>query len=270
MHSMLEAPFPSRILFAAAMIGLGIAGLVNGDFALSWQHVPVHHLPGGAYIAYACALIELATGIGLLFKPTLTLSVRILFPYLLLWVAACKLSVLVLRPLDGDSWGSLGEIAIMAAGGWCLFASHARLRAESRLGFLVGERGIRAARFLLIISLPMLGQVHLLNLEGVAGFVPAWLPYHVAWAFLTGVASFAAAAGMTFGVFPRLAATLETIMLGCITLFTWGALLDTGRTAVTAFLISAALTAGTWLVADTYRGVPWLARGRASRQISAL
>ena len=33
-------------------------------------------------------------------------------------------------------------------------------------------------------------------------------------------------------------------------------------------LISAAIAGGAWLVADTYRGVPWLASGRAARRVT--
>jgi hypothetical protein len=108
----------------------------------------------------------------------------------------------------------------------------------------------------------MIGLVHFVDIENVASFVPDWLPFHLGWAYLTGAGSLAAAVALTFGIVPRLAATLEAVMLGCITVFTWGAMLDTGRTATTAFLISAALTAGTWVVAETYRDVPWLGRGR--------
>ena len=62
------------------MIALGITGLFNGDFALAWQYIPLHHLPGRTAIAYTCAIIELALGLALLFKPALTLTCRILFP----------------------------------------------------------------------------------------------------------------------------------------------------------------------------------------------
>lgn len=33
-------------------------------------------------------------------------------------------------------------------------------------------------------------------------------------------------------------------------------------------LISAAIASGAWLVAETYRGVPWLASGRAGRSVT--
>lgn len=121
---MINSIRPSRALFAATMIGLGVTGLVNGDFALGWQRIPFHHLPGRTFIAYACAVIELTTGIGLLLKPTLTLSCRVLFPYLVLWVVLLEVPVVALAPQMIGNWGSVGEISIMAAGAWCLFASH--------------------------------------------------------------------------------------------------------------------------------------------------
>lgn len=265
MHISLRA---SRILYAGAMIGLGVAGFVNGGLALVWQHIPLHHVPGQQAIAYVCAAVEFLCGLGLLSDKTATLSLRILFPYMLLWALLLKLPVVFLLPLNIDSWGTFGEIAIIAVGAWCLFASHAGAWERRRLGVLVGERGIRWARLLLVFCLPMEGLVHFLNIPDVARFVPAWLPFHVAWAYLTGAGFMAAAAGLLFGVLPRLAANLLAFQLGCITLFTWGALLDTGRTACTAFLISAAITAGVWIVADTYRGVPWSASGRTSHLVA--
>jgi len=259
---------PSRILYAGALIGLGITGFVNGGLALVWQYIPLPPGPALHGIAYACATVEVLCGLGLLFRRTTQLSLRILFPYMLLWVFALKLRVVFLLPREINSWGTFGEIAIMLVGAWCLFASHAGHWERQRLGFLTGERGIRWARLLIIVCLPMEGLVHFMGIKAVADFVPAWLPFHVAWAYLTGAGFMAAAASMLFAVLPRFGVSLLAFMLGCITLFTWGALLDTGRTATTAFLISALITAGAWVVADTYRGAPWSASGRSARGVS--
>ncbi len=259
---------PSRLLYAVTMVGLGVAGFVNGGLALVWQHIPLLHVPGLQAIAYLCATIELLCGLGLLFQKTATLSVRVLFPYMLLWLLLLMLPPVFAAPLAIDSWGTFGEIAVIAVGAWCLFAAHAGDWERRRLGGLVGERGIRWARLLISVCLPMEGLVHFLDIPGVASFVPAWLPFHAAWAYLTGTGFMAAAAAMLFGVLPRLGASLLALQLGCITVFTWGALLDTGRTACTAFLISAAITAGAWLVADTYRGSPWFSIGKTARGVS--
>ncbi|MDE2054430.1 MAG: hypothetical protein KGI62_07065, partial [Xanthomonadaceae bacterium] len=110
---------PSRVLFAAAMIALGITGLVNGDFALAWQHVPAG-VPGRTILAYVCAVIEVAFGIGLLLRPTLTWTCRLLFPYMVLWLVLLEIPGVAHAPLDAGSWGSVGEIAIITAGAWCL------------------------------------------------------------------------------------------------------------------------------------------------------
>lgn len=269
MHIPLRA---SRIFYALAMLGLGVTGLVNGGLALVWQYIPMDKGPALQVIAYACATLEVLCGLGLLFPRMLQLSLRALFPYMLAWAVLLKLRVVFLLPLTIDSWGTFGEIAIMAAGAWCLFASHAGAWEKRRLGFLTGERGVRWARLLVIVWLPMEGLVHFSDIKGVASFVPSWLPFHVAFAYLTGAGFVAAAAGMLFGVLPRLATNLLAFQLAfqlaCITFLTWGAILDTGRTACTAFFISALITGGAWLVADTYRGVPWAASGESARGVS--
>lgn len=265
MHIPLRA---SRIFYALAMLGLGVTGFVNGGLALVWQYIPMDKGPALQTIAYVCATLEVLCGLGLLFPRTQQLTLRVLFPYMMAWAILLKLRVVILLPLTMDSWGTFGEIAIMAAGAWCLFASHAGAWEKQRLGFLTGERGVRWARLLVIICLPMEGLAHFTDITGVASFVPYWLPFHVFWACLTGAGFMTTAAGMLFGILPRLATNLLAFQLGCITFFTWGALLDTGRTANTAFFISALITGGAWLVADTYRGVPWLASGGATRGVT--
>lgn len=256
---------PSRVVFAAAMIALGITGLVNGDFALAWQQVPAH-LPGRIIAAYICAIIELAFGIGLLFKRTLTPTCRLLFPYMVLWLVLLVVPGIVRFPREAGSWGSFGEIAIITVGAWCLYATHAGTWEARHLKFIVGTGGIRATRGLLVIALPMIGAEVIVDAVKAGDQVMQpwlqWLPDPMAWACLTGVGSIATCLALLFGIWPRLAATIEAAMLGVIAIVYWAPDLYTGRTATTAGIISLLIAAGVWLVADTYRNLPWLATGR--------
>lgn len=248
------------------MLGLGVAGLVNGDFALGWQDVPLHHQPEQIIIAYACAIIELATGVGLLLERALTPTCRVLFPYMAIWLVLLEIPAPVRSPQDAGAWGSVGEIAIMTAGAWCLFAVHAGTWERRHLKLAVGSAGIRGARWLLVAALPMIGVEVIVDAANAGNHVMQpwlqWLPWPAAWACLTGAGSIATCLALLFGVWPRLAATMEAVMLGVIAVTYWGPDLPTGRTATTAFIISFLIAAGVGLVANTYRGVPWFATGR--------
>jgi uncharacterized membrane protein len=256
---------PAQVALALTMIGLGVLGIIYGDFALVWQRIPIEHLPGRELVAYACAAIELLTGVGLLLRSTVPLSSRVLVVYLLLWAVLLKLPAVVFVPQMEATWLGFGEIAVVLAGGWVLFAMHAGEWARNRLRFAVGARGVRNARLLFAIALPMIGLSHFVYSEQTVAFIPTWLPFPLGWAYLTGAGSIAASIGVLFGIVPRLAAALEAAMLGIITLLVWGPQLATippDRTSWTGFMISAAIAAGAWVVAESYRGIPWLARGR--------
>ncbi|MGH8125672.1 MAG: hypothetical protein ACREPK_07485 [Rhodanobacteraceae bacterium] len=256
---------PGRVLFAAAMIALGITGLVNGDFALVWQNVPAH-VPGRTIIAYVCAVIELALGAGLLWRQTLMVTSRVLFPYMVLWLVLLEIPNVIHSPLDAGSWGSVGEIGIITAGAWSLFAAQAGARRARQRGFVAATPGVRASRWLLVLTLPMIGAEVIVDaIQAGDKVMQPWLqvlPDPMAWAVLSGVGSIAACLALLSGIWPRLAATTEAAMLGLIAISYWGPDLYTGRTAITAFIISFLIAAGVWVVADGYRDVAWLATVR--------
>lgn len=249
-------PQASRLFFAAAMIALGITGLVNGDFALVWQNVPAH-LPGRTALAYACALIEIATGAGLLFRRTAALASRVLFPFMLIWFVLLVIPPAVRAPLDTNAWGGIGEIGAIVAGAWCLFAVDAGQSMSRQPWFAAGPAGVRIARWLLIVALAGLAAEVIADAMkfGDAVMQPwlHWLPRPAAWAALTGVASAATGLALVFNVVPRLAATMEAAMVALIGLVYWVPVLRTGRTATTAFIITLLVSAGVWLVAESYR-----------------
>lgn len=252
---------PGRLYFSAALIALGVTGLVNGDFALVWQNVPAH-FPGRTPLAYLCALIELAAGCGLLLNRSVSLASRLLFPFILLWMVLLVIPMVIAAPLSAGAWGSFGEIGAMTAGAWCLFATHSGAGNTSRTRLATGSAGIRAARWLLIVALVCLGQEVIVDAVRAGAHIMQpwlqWLPWPAGWAILTGIGSIAASLALLVGVWPRLAATLEAAMVSLIGLLYWAPDLYTGRTATTAFIITLLVAAGIAVVADSYADHGWL------------
>src|ERR1700692_163589 len=242
---------PALTLFAVGMIGLGILALVYGDFALVWQPV-APWIPGRTFLAYGSGVIMLLGGGGLLFRATAVCAVRILFPYLIVWLLL-KVPALVVAPQMEAVWLGFGELAVLLAGGWVLFARLAGLREGSPLTFATGENGVRIARMLFAVSLIPIGLSHLVYVKETAALVPAWLPYRVGWAYLTGAGQIACGLGVLFSIFPRVAARAEASMITLFTLLIWGpAILAAPRTRLpwTAFFISWAIASAAWVVSQ--------------------
>jgi uncharacterized membrane protein len=248
---MIRSQQPALTLFAVGMIGLGILALVYGDFALVWQPVAAW-VPGRTGLAYGSGVVMLLGGAGLLFRSTAALSTRILFAYLIAWLLL-KVPALVVAPQMEAVWLGFGELAVLLAGGWTLFALLAGLRERSILTFATGEKGIRIARILFAVSLIPIGLSHLVYVKETANLVPAWLPFREGWAYLTGVGQITCGIAVLFSIYPRMAAMTEAGMLSLFTLLVWGpAILAAPKTRLpwTAFFISWAITAGAWLVAN--------------------
>jgi uncharacterized membrane protein len=246
--------------FAITMTALGLLGLIKGNFTPVWDPVP-KGVPARELLIYLCALISLASGIGLLFKRTAGLAARVLLISLLLWMLLFRIPDIFRTPSMG-SWYGCGETAVMIAGAWVLYAWFAANRDSQHFGLPTGPTGLRIARVLFGLALIPFGIGHFVYLKETAALVPNWLPSHLAWAYFTGSAFLAAAAAILIGVCARLAAALSTLQIGLFTLLVWVPIIAAGSRdpfQVSETILSAALTAGAWVVADSYRDIPWLA-----------
>jgi uncharacterized membrane protein len=241
----------SHVVFAAIMIAIGIVGLIKGHFTPVWDPIP----QDSHALAYLCSFISLTTGAGLLWQRTAAAAARVLFASLLLWLLLLRVPSIILSPTFGVFWPGF-ETAEIVAGSWILFVWFASDWDRQRLGFATGKKGLRSARVLYGAALIFFGFAHFFDLKDTVSLVPGWLPWHVAWAYFTGGAFIAAGAAVLIGVYARLAAALSALQMGMFTLLVWVPIVAAGSKNAFQWsetFVSAALSAGAWLVADSYR-----------------
>jgi uncharacterized membrane protein len=262
----MRIPAVGRLVFAATLIMIGIQGFARGDFGAIWQPVP-KDAPARVALVYLCAVISLGGGVGLLklSRHATVMAARVLLAWLLLWLVLFRLTVIARAPGAMDSWENSAESAVIAAGAWVLYAGLATASDRRYLAFATGDSGVRIARVIYGLAMIPFGIAHFAYMKMTASFVPAWIPAHLFWACATGAAYLAAGLAILTGVCARLAATLSTWQMGLFTALIWVPIVSGGNAGVFQWnetLISLALTAGGWLVAESYQGRGWLGFGR--------
>ncbi len=235
-----------RYVYGVAAIFLGVLGLVSGDFATSWQNVGPH-FPLRLPFAYLTAVIELGGGIALLLPRTaragaLTLTI-VYSVFTLIWVPKAFVNLGNYDPI-----GNVFEELSLVAAGLVLYAifSPAGSSIARRRSFFVLLFGICPISF---------GIVHIIDMPGLLGWIPGWLPPNkMFWAYATTMGFFGAAVAILTGIMAPLAARLLTAEIVIFELLVWVPNLFAGPSkhfnwAGNAICI--ALAGASWVVSDS-------------------
>src|ERR1700690_1366624 len=200
-------------VYAGAAIFLGLLGLASGDFATTWQNVGPH-VPLRVPLAYLTAVIELAGGIALLLPRTaragaLTLTI-VYSVFMLLWVPKAFVNLGNYDPIGNV----FEEFCLVAAGlVLCAIFSPAGSSIARRRPFFVLLFGICPISF---------GIAHIIDMPGLLGWIPGWLPpAKMFWAYAITLGFFGAAIAILTGIMAPLAARLLTAEIVIFELLVW-------------------------------------------------
>jgi uncharacterized membrane protein len=240
------------IVFAIAMFGLGLLTLLYGDFALQWQPVP-QGLPWRQGVVYLSGIITPVAGIGLLIRPIqVRCALTLTLVLLLLWVLPQVANAAATAISVGSLLGLCETLAAMT-GALILWLS------------ISGRGALGLARRLFGIACIEFGLSHFVYADFTAEMIPHWLPLRLGLAYVTGAGHLAAGMSILLGIRPRLAATLEALMMSSFVILVhvpsflavpppdWA---PTPRVQLTAFFWASTLAASAWIVARSFRDRP--------------
>ncbi|HUA80487.1 MAG TPA: DoxX family membrane protein [Dyella sp.] len=254
-----------RVVYALAFVALGCLSVFSGDFAFVWQPVPPD-VPARAMLAVLSGVVMIVGGIGMLMARTRVPASYAMAIYTMVWLLVLHVPHVIVAPSHEVNWGACAEIVTLVAACWVLYASAAMPEDRPYIAALAGANGIGFARMAFAVALPLIGLEHLIYAKETAEMVPAWLPYRMGWAYVTGIAHIIAGLAIALDLLPRLAATLEAWMMGIFTVCVWIPMVmaaPSQRFAWTGLMISAVITAAAWIVASSYRQTPWLSFNRS-------
>jgi uncharacterized membrane protein len=196
---------PGRWIFAIAILAFGVEHII---YARTGAGLGPPWTPENHALIYVIGIVLIAAGAGLASGKQVRLAA-------ILVAAACvgravlyDVPTIIGVPHRPGPWTSGFEL--LAMGGASLVLAAMFTPQNSARGPLGGPAGVlfQLGRCLFGVSLVVFGVQHLMYGPFVASLVTAWIPGHLFWAYLVGVAFIAAALAILSGKVAPLAGTL--------------------------------------------------------------
>lgn len=206
------------ILFALAVIGLGLVHVVTGDFPVGLIPVPAW-VPARWALAYLTGTLLIATGIGLLVENRrAALGAGLLF---LLLAGLIHLPRWWAAPGDGRVWTVLFELVALAGGAF-LLTNNQRWERLHVLDVRSPSMLYRVGGLLVAAAWLVFGGLHLVYGPFIATLIPAWIPGALFWAYFVGVAFWATGVSILLNKQVATSTLLLGVMFGLWVLFLHG------------------------------------------------
>lgn len=256
----------ARTGFACGMMGLGLLSLLYGSYSLQWEPVPAV-IP--TQLAYLSGAILVLGAMALAIRGAMAWGGLLLMAFLGLWAVALKVpeAVAVMPKITKASsffgtWLGAFEDLGMACGAWTLYALSIRTGGKPVIKGLSDETGLRIVRTVFGIACLEYGVCHFAFADFTAAMVPSWLPNRLFFAWLTGAGHICAGIALITGVLPRLAATLEALMMLSFVVFVHIPMViwhkaGEGHLNWTLLFVATSLASSAGAIAGALKTQPW-------------
>ena len=197
------------LLFAIAILSYGAENLACAHYGITVRGVP--WFPVNPFLGYLTGIALIAASLSIVFNVRARLTAILLGILFLLYVLFLEAALVVAKPMNIGIRTVFFE-ALSMGGAALTLAAILPAGAASRQWDSVLDKLIWSGPYLFAVSLIVFGVDHFLILDFIASLVPAWIPWHLFWAYFTGAAFIAAGIAILIGRMDRLGATWLGIM----------------------------------------------------------
>jgi uncharacterized membrane protein len=243
-----------RLLYGTAILALGLEHLITGNFPTALLPVPAE-LPGRLVLVYVTGGALAIAGLCVVFGKKADWAALLVGALFLLLDLGTHLPKLIANPYNGGVWTTFTELIALTGGALVIAGELLTDFSVTRRGYFTNTY-MRYGSLLYALSLIIFGIQHALYANFVATLIPSWIPGHLFWTYLIGLAFIATAASILL----KKQIPLSTTLLGIMFLL-WVILLHSPRvianlhheTEWTSAFIALAMSGIAFVLADFYR-----------------